>query len=250
MRESSLKKKKSFFDEPDKPPVAENTKTILRKSRLDPAAYHVVSTFSHKQDACIFYPKIPRAWMPDGLIIVPCLSEKGVKGKFKLEFCCSEPIIVNALPDTYSRSVAGEWTEPTAGGSHLFPNWRKNPKFHLKIVTPIGNTAPTRLRITLARHGTNWRQMCKRDTVGCMIGFYIFITRGTEQNQIYESTFVPDEEFSTESTFSLPQLTHHDESYTIMPATFNEGKIGSFVLTVLCERQFITQVPQGIFHHD
>jgi hypothetical protein len=238
LKESSLKKKKSFFDEADKAPAAENTKTILRKSRIDPATYNTTTSFTHKQESCIFYPKLPRTWFPDGLIVVPCLSEKGVKGKFELEIYCSETIVVNALPDTYSRSVAGEWAEAASGGSHLTPNWRKNPKFHLKIVTPIGTNAPTRLRITLSRHGSNWRQMCKRDTVGCMIGFYIFVTRGTEQNQIYESTFVPDEEFSTDGNFSLPFLAHHDESYTIMPTTFSEGKYGSFILTVLCEHEF------------
>ena len=244
MKESSLKKKKNFFDDlaeksSNQVATAENTKTILRKSHVDPAAYNVVTTFSNKQEASIFYPKLPRAWFPDGLLVIPCLSEKGLRGKFEVEFYCSEPILVNALPDTYSRSIAGEWTESNAGGSHICPNtWKKNPKFHLKINTPMGSNAPTRLRITLSRHGTTWRQMIKRDTVGCMIGFYIFITRGTEQNQIYESIFSPDDEFSTDSTFSLPALIHHDEHYTIMPTTFNDGKLGSFVMTILSENEF------------
>jgi hypothetical protein len=156
-------------------------------------------------------------------------------------------VIVHSLPDTFSRSIAGEWIEANSGGSHLFPNsWRKNPKFHLKInnnpslgsLMMGGGSQSIRLRITLSRHGTGWRQLCKRDTVGCMIGFYIFLSKGTEQTQIYESTFVPDDEFSTDSTFSLPVLTQADESYLIMPTTLHEGKFGSFILTVLCENEF------------
>ena len=40
-------------------------------------------------EACVFYPKLPRSWIPDGLILVPCLSEKGVKGAFELDVYAS-----------------------------------------------------------------------------------------------------------------------------------------------------------------
>lgn len=88
--------------------------------------------------------------------------------------------------------------------------------------------------------------MAKKDAVGCMIGFYIFTQHGNELEQIYESIFVPNDELSTEVGFTLTPLPIGDE-YVIMPATCGEGKIGSFVLTVMTEAEFKFQrekVPQ------
>lgn len=213
-------------------------KTILRKLSVDPHAYHLVTSFCSKTESAVFFPKIPRAWIPNGLLIVPCLSEKNVKGSFDLEVYASEKIYLNALPETYSRSIAGDWAENTCGGNHLNPNtWKKNPKFTLKFHYPVHVDGPSHVRITLARVGTNWRSLSKRDTVGCMIGFYIFVNRGTEMRLFHESTFVPDAEVSTDATFTMPQL-EHGETFTIMPATFGEGKLGSFVLSILSEYEF------------
>jgi hypothetical protein len=213
-------------------------KTVLRKLSLDPNAYHLSSTFCSRSEACVFYPKVPRSWIPSGLLIVPCLSEKNAKGSFDLEVYASEKIFMSALPDTYSRTIAGDWTDSLSGGSHLNPvTWKKNPKFTLKFHYPVHTEEPAHVRITLARVGTTWRSMAKRDTVGCMIGFYVFINHGTELRGFYESTFVPDNELSTDPTFVMPQL-NHGESYTIMPTTFGEGKVGSFVLSILSEFEF------------
>jgi hypothetical protein len=216
-------------------------KTILRKLNLESSSYQLMTSFSNKSETCVFYPKLPRSWIPNGLLVVPCLSEKGVKGEFELDIYASETVNVNPLPETYSRSIAGEWTESTAGGSHVFPaTWKKNPKFTLRFHNPVTTDAPARFRITLARHGHSWKSGSKKDTVGSMIGFYIFLSHtGTsnEQMQVYESTFSPDEEVSTDASFTLPQL-QHGEVYTIMPCTFNDGKSGSFVLSLLSEYEF------------
>lgn len=216
----------------------ETPKTILRKLTIDESSYHLASTFSSKMETCVYFPKLPRAWVPNGLLIVPSLSEKGVKGAFDLEVYCSERVYLNQLPETYSRTIAGEWTEQNSGGSHLsHQTWKKNPKFTLKFHYPVNTEDPCRVRITLARHGPLWRTMSKRDTVGCMIGFYIFINQGGDLQPFFESTFVPDEDFSTEDDFTLPQLGH-GQSYTIMPATFADGKCGAFVLSILSEFEF------------
>lgn len=209
----------------------------MRKLGVDETSYYAETTFSSKNEACIFYPKLPRAWIPNGLLLIPCLNDKGIKAGFELEVYCSEEIVLTPLPEQYSRSISGEWTETTAGGCHIYPNWKKNPKFTLRFHNPVTTDAPARMRITLAKHGTGWKNMSKRDTVGCMIGFYIFVVRGTEQQQVYESTFVPDEEFSTDPSFSLPQLAH-GETYMLMPATFGDGKVGAFVISILCEYEF------------
>jgi hypothetical protein len=213
-------------------------KTILRKLSVDPHSYHLVTSFCSKTESAVFFPKIPRSWVPNGLLVVPCLSEKNVKGSFDLEVYASEKIYLNALPETYSRSIAGDWVDSACGGNHLNPNtWKKNPKFTLKFHYPVHVEGASHVRITLARVGANWKSLAKRDTVGCMIGFYIFVNHGTEMRPFYESTFVPDGEVSTEATFTMPQL-EHGETFTIMPTTFGEGKLGSFVLSILSEYEF------------
>ena len=97
----------------------------------------------------------------------------------------------------------------------------------------------------------------KKDTVGCMLGFYLFVRRSApptvpgqkdaqhggggggagEMIQVYESTFVPDEDVATEEDFMLEQIAS-DEEYVIMPTTFAEGKVGSFVISVSSDSEF------------
>lgn len=236
-KESSLKKKKSILSEDQEPTRNESGKTVLRKTSVLNDLFYVQSSFSHKTEACIFFPKVPRSWMPNGLILTPCLSSAGVKGTYELEIYASEVIALNQLPDTFSRSIAGEWTEATAGGSHLGVTNKKNPKFSMKFRNNTKNNAPGRVRITLTRHGSNWRQMCKKDTVGCMIGFYVYIQKQHELSLVCDATFVPDESVSTENAFALEQLAP-DEEYVIIPSTFLEGKCGSFVLSIISEYEF------------
>jgi len=212
-------------------------KTVLRTLHLDQAEYQLATSFTGKTESCVFYPKLPRAWLPNGLIISPCMNEKGARANYELEIFASEKIMLSQLPETYSRSMAGDWNEATAGGSHICPSFKKNPRFLLRFHNPVNTDAPARLRITLARTGANWRTMARKDTVGCMIGFYIFLLRGNDQTQIFESTFVPDDEMSTDPSFTLPQLGH-GETYILMPTTFGEGKIGAFVLSILSEYEF------------
>jgi hypothetical protein len=241
LKESSLiRKKKNIFAEEEPAPKTEARKTVLRKTVISPDSYSVQSSYSHKTESCIYYPKIPRAWMPNGLIIVPCLTEKNVKGSFEIEVYSSEPMVLNQLPESYSRTIAGEWIQGLCGGSHLNNTWKKNPRFSLKPRMSVnkGVGSSIRVRITLTRHGTSWRNMVKKDTVGCMIGFYIFANRGGEIQQIFDSTFVPAEENSTDPSFVL-DLVQPDEEFIIMPATFADAKLGSFVLSVLSEIEFV-----------
>jgi hypothetical protein len=181
---------------------------------------------------------LPRSWIPNGLIIIPCLTEKGVRGTFDLEVYASEKVYLNQLPETYSRTIAGDWNETCAGGSHVSPTWKKNPKYNLTFHFPIHSEAPARVRITLAKYGASWKQMSRKDTVSCMIGFYIFSSHHGALTQVYESIFVPDNELSTDSSFTLSQLPRGD-FYIIMPATFLDGVIGSFVISILSEVEFM-----------
>jgi len=255
-KESSLRPRKSSSSQIPPPPPTNTQaepKLILRKLHVHNDEYNLVTSYENKQESCVFYPRLPRSWFPNGLLVIPSLSEKGVRSKFDLEVYCSEALTVTQLPETFARSIAGEWSEHTAGGSHIFPSsWKKNPKFLLHLHFPLGHHSsatgqvdPARVRITLARHGNNWKSNVKKDTVGCMIGFYIFIGRGHsgtsntigDMVQYFEATFVAGDECITDLGYTLPQL-HPDEYYVIMPTTFSEGKHGSFVISVMSEVEF------------
>ena len=218
-------------------------KTFLRKVTIHPDTYSLQTSFSSKTEAVVYYPKLPRAWVQNGLLLVPCLTEKAIKGSYDLEVHCSEKVNVRLLPDSFSRSLASEWTEATAGGSHLHPGtWKRNPKFSFYLKNSSVANAPARVRITLARHGSGWKSAARKDPVGCMIGFYVFIQRegltsSSDLIMLYESPFMPNDENSTGSDFQLDQLPKGDE-YVIMPTTFSEDKCGSFVLSVMADYEF------------
>jgi len=141
--------------------------------------------------------------------------------------------------------LLGDWTDSSSGGNHLNPGtWKKNPKYAVRFLQPMTSDEPIFTRISLARVGANWKIMSKKDTIGCMIGFYVFISSSNNKNDynnelrpFYESIFIPEDEVTTDVTFKLPQIAH-GESYIIMPSTYGEGKVGSFVLSILSEYEF------------
>ena len=224
-------------------------KHIPRKIALSPLYWSKTSTFISRNESCFYFPKIPRAWMPDGLVIVPCLSEKNVRGTFELDVFSNCTVKIEQLPETTTRSVAGEWVEGASGGSHICPSYKKNPRFILTLRPPVvrpGAPPPSpyaSLRISLSKTGSSWRALCRKDAVGCMVGFYVFLLTTNEHGNetmrpIYESTFAPTEEVCTDAGFNLEYLHSSTDSYVIMPTTFDEGKIGSFVLSVSAECDF------------
>jgi len=152
-------------------------KITLRKKSLVNDSFKFVSGGITRNESCIYLAKVPRSWMIHGLLIIPFLSERAVRGSFELEVYCSEHFTIKMLQDSYARSVAGEWVEGAAGGSHLCPTWKKNPKFNLKLRSL--NDVPVKIHISVTRHGSQWERQCHRDTVGSMIGFYIFIIIST-----------------------------------------------------------------------
>lgn len=240
-----------------------NNRIINKKITLNPLYFYSVTTFCNKIESSIYLPTIPFSWIPDGLIIVPCLSEKHMRGSYELEVYSNIQVTLTQLPDTKSKSIAGEWSDGLCGGSHLCPaTTKKNPRFELIIKQAPGNKMnmpqsqlqqqmnKCNIRITLSKCGKIWKTLSRHDAVGCMIGFYIFyVVRsehgGPEQmRQIYESSFVPTEEISTSSEFTLDYLTGPNEAYIIMPTTFMEGKQGSFVLSVSADCDFILSKEQ------
>lgn len=261
---STLKKKKNVIV-----PVIETEKVIEKKRTLNPLYFSQCTTFQNKIESCMYFPKLPHSWIPDGLIIVPCLSEKHARGSYEIEVYSNIKVNIRQLPETKSKSIASEWSEGLCGGSHITASSKKNPKFELILRPPMNNSAigrygsgipssaqssRTKLRITLTRSGSVWKQLCRHDAVGSMIGFYLYhIIRnehGQEQmRQIYETSFVPTDEITTDDEFSLDYLMNPNEAYIIMPTTFAEGKHGSFVLTVSAECEFTLNREQSSTGH-
>jgi hypothetical protein len=150
-------------------------KNVLRKTSvmiggpLADTEYVLESSFSKKNEACIYYPKLPRACIPSGFIIVPSMnaaysSSNSARGKFDIEVYCSEKFDMTLVPDKDSKVMAGTWTETLSGGSHLHPTWKKNPRYTLKLKhtskKELGDSPHEKfysVRIALCRHGTSWR---------------------------------------------------------------------------------------------
>ena len=82
-------------------------RTLLRKIGIKSDEFCALSTFSTKNDSSIYLANVPHVWMKNGLLVVPCLSEKAVRGNYELEVFCSEPFSIKLVPDSASKSIAG-----------------------------------------------------------------------------------------------------------------------------------------------
>ena len=112
-------------------------------------------------------------------------------------------------------------------------------RYHLRLLGP----ARTKVKITLSRPAGDWKEQMRKDTVGCMLGFYVVPgpspdRRGMEEifhdgQPWSETPFVPTHSVGTPQGFELEPL--EDEVYTIIPATYEPGKTGPFFLSVVSE---------------
>jgi hypothetical protein len=187
--------------------------------------------------------------IPDGLLVVPCLNTPGGRGRFTLEVHSDSSVALEELPEARSQTVAAEWAEATAGGSHLNADWKRNPKFHLRLLSD----RPAKVKITLTRPESVWQSQCKRDTVGNMMGFYLMV--GSKPNRDTgnimhdsrpwnESAFVPMHSVSTPQNFYLEPLMD-EEVYCIMPAIFEPKHTGPFMLSVTTDVDFQLKKDRG-----
>jgi len=53
--------------------------------------------------------------------------------KKNLNVTCMPGVQVQELLESKTKTLTGSWDADTSGGSHLHPDWRKNPKFSLKV---------------------------------------------------------------------------------------------------------------------
>jgi len=227
----------------------EKAPVIDRKMTVNKNEWSICSDYSQADVTSIFMKKVDVDTLSDGLLIIPSLSEKGIKGGFTLEIHSDFALKVEELPEARSKTITGEWTEGTAGGSHLNPDWKKNPRFFLKLNT----SEPANVKIALSRNEKVWAQNCAKDSIGCMMGFYLM--QGTKLNRdmgnIYhdgkpwgESPFVPLHSVGTPEGFTLAPLPE-GEVYSIMPTTFDPAIKGAFFLSVVTDVDFTLTSGEG-----
>jgi hypothetical protein len=233
-KESSLRRKTRLEELPPTHAARDSGKTILRRTNVPKDSFALFTTGKGRMEASAYFPLLPRSWLSNGLIVVPSISVVGTKGNFDIEVFSSEPMEVNQMPEQYMKTVASEFTEVLCGGSHICENFKKNPRFILKLHTVDPTRAAVKLRITLTRVGDSWISAQRSDAVGSMIGFYVFRASMGSMEMVYEGNFVPDKEVSTDGSFMLEPLPD-DEDYIIVPATFGEGKLGAFVVGIMCD---------------
>ena len=130
--------------------------------------------------------------------------------------------------------------------------WKRNPKFALRLkkgsTSENGEEAPAaRVSIEVTRPEKEWNGKCKKDQVGCMMGFYVFqgSTPTLDQQAIYHegkawqnTAFVPMHKVATPRNFYLEPIEGDDDVYTIVCATFKPAVHGSFHITVKCDQPF------------
>ncbi|RYG69029.1 hypothetical protein EON64_03770, partial [archaeon] len=68
-------------------PTTKARETSLMMESNTANEYQVITSFIGKSEACVFYPKFPRAFAKHGLIISPCMNEKGTLPNSILLIC-------------------------------------------------------------------------------------------------------------------------------------------------------------------
>ena len=180
--------------------------------------------------------------MENGMIVVPLLQQVGMEGSYMLEVFSEVPVSMRELPQDREKTVASSWTEALCGGMHMNENWKRNPKFTLELFAD----RPAKVEITLSRPLDRWGKRAVKDSVGCMIGFYVIAgTRVTkEPTGIFHegkpftvTPYMPVHKLSTPPEFYLPALAEK-EVYTILPTTYEPERLGPFFVTVKADCDF------------
>lgn len=171
---------------------------------------------------------------------VPSTVRPGIAGTFTLSCYSDGPVSLRKLADERRSVMTGEWTEESAGGSHLNDSWPRNPCFFLHIpppcafkpsitvklsLTPISSNAAPR---SSSRPKSAWAARQRKDALGSMIGLYIFkVPAGARgpfklkdlDRSVVETKFVPADSVS----LTLDLLPSADP-FVIVPATYGKGE--------------------------
>ena len=215
---------------------------VTRKLAISKQEWCYQSDFSDTETATCNLPDVMQIWMENGMVVVPLLQQVGMEGSYMLEVFSEVPVSMRELPQDREKTVASSWTEALCGGMHMNENWKRNPRFTLELFTD----RPAKVEITLSRPLDRWEKRAVKDSVGCMIGFYVIAgTRVTkEPTGIFHegkpftvTPYMPVHKLSTPSEFYLPALAEK-EVYTILPTTYEPERLGPFFVTVKADCDF------------
>lgn len=100
------------------------------------------------------------------------------------------------------------------------------------------------VKITLSRPEKAWKKSIGMDLVGCMIGFYVFpfmTSSNFAKDHVINKEgckFVPWNEVNETVWLEGNEFSQNRDGYIIMPATYENGKQGPFVLAVSTTCEF------------
>lgn len=172
------------------------------------------------------------------IVAVPSTVRPGIVGSFTLSCYSDGPVALRKLADERRSVMTGEWTEESAGGSHLNDSWARNPYFFLDIPPPCAFKPLITVKLSLTpitsdasrtslRPKSAWASRQRKDALGSMIGVYIFkVPAGSRgpfklkdlDNIVVETKFVPADHVS----LNLELLPSADP-FVIVPATYGKG---------------------------
>lgn len=170
------------------------------------------------------------------------MAKEEMASDFTLSIFSSNIVEIKRLDDSKNIVLSGKWTEKSAGGSHLYDKeyeskpdkftWNSNPKYHLRLQTPD----PTFVKVTLSRPEKAWKKQIGMNLVGSMIGFYIYPgnQQPSKDNLINKTQkFVPWNLIHEEL-----KLDGNPDGFIIMPATYESGIQGPFIISVSTDVDF------------
>ena len=224
------------------PPVQAQDDSISRKLAIARQEWCCQSDFSDKESANVNLGKIMQVWCENGMIVVPVLQQPGMEGSYMLEVFSEVPVAMRELPQDHEKTVAAAWTEQLSGGMHMFENWKRNPKFSLELFTD----RPAKVDITISRPLDRWEKRAVKDSVGCMMGFYVISVTHVKKEPtgvfhdgkpFVSTPYMPVHKLQTPEDFYLQPLAEK-EVYTILPTTYEPEKLGPFFVTVKADCDF------------
>jgi hypothetical protein len=219
-----------------------------RKLQILPNEWFVESHYQYEEFSCL-YLKLEQNHGP--FLIVPSLSQENIPCSYSLTIYSNNPVTLERLQDSKNIVLSGEWKQSNSGGSHLYDSsfqkqpeinsWLSNPKYLLKFI-PGANI---RAKITVSRPERLWSAKIARNTVGCMMGIYIFdgSSKPTVERWLHKPEFMPLNEVEE----ILEEDSAKESGYVIMPTTYECGMRGPFMLSVNSDDEFtLTEIQEPV----
>jgi len=227
--------------------AAPKLEVLERKLQVKPREWVVESSYFSDEVAATYF-----FWQPaqGPYLIVPSCNDEATQAHFTLSVYSNHSVEFVKLEDSRNAVKSGSWTDESSGGSHLYdqpyetknPTWTNNPKYLLVLKT----NEYTRVKFTLSRPEKAWNKKIAKDSVGCMIGFYIMekVEGQIHQKHIINNVnFMPVNELEEVLEFENP----NPDGYVIMPATYDAKKIGPYIISVSTDVDFSFDLMGEIF---